>query len=233
MWFSDRSWWQIAAISLGLNIGIVLNSVTLWRVAASWRGVVDGARPVSTRDRMLTTSTTITNAAALVPAWWLWTENVIELVAPQLWRIPIEVLYLTLSVDLAMYWLHRLFHCEPLYRWFHQIHHTDDTPNNELTLFVMHPLEAAGFGFVVLILLAIWPVSVVGAGIFLTVNLLTGTLAHVLVTGSPSPSARWIGGSALHQAHHEVPGSAYGFFTTVPDRVFGSLPASLRTPRPR
>lgn len=223
-WFTDRQWWEIAAIALVMNLGIVANSVFVWRLAAHRRGVSGPSRPVSGRDRALTATTTIVNAAALVPAWWLWTEGTIELASIDPLRIIIEVTYLVLAVDLVMYVVHRIFHLDPLYRWFHQVHHTDDAPTNELTLFVMHPLEAAGFGVLVLALLTMWSVSVVGIAIFFTINLIAGTVAHVPTSGSPSRWDRLFGGSPLHQGHHEAPNTGYGFFTTTWDRLFGSLP---------
>lgn len=226
-WFADRSWWQIAAFALILNVGVVANSVALWQLFARLRGVTDLARPISDRDRLLTASTTVANAAGVLPAWWLWKADVIELPSVQPGRVLFELVYLTIAVDLVMYWAHRVFHLDPLYRWFHQVHHTDDSPNNALTLFVMHPAEALGFSTLVTVLLILWPVSVLGVAIFFMINLVTGTLAHVMTTRPPTGYDRIFGGSQLHQAHHDTPRSAYGFFTTVSDRLFGSLPDHL------
>ncbi len=226
-WFADRSWWQIIAIALVLNVGVVANSVALWQLFARRHGVHDLARPISDRDRLLTATTTVANAAGVLPAWWLWKADVIELPSVQPARVLLELLYLAMAVDLVMYWAHRIFHMDPLYRWFHQVHHTDDSPNNALTLFVMHPAEALGFSILVTVLLILWPVSLLGIALFFMVNLITGTLAHVMTAGPPTVYDRIFGGPHLHQAHHDAPRSAYGFFTTVSDRLFGSLPDRL------
>lgn len=226
-WFADCAWWQLAGVALALNVAIVTSSVVLWRLIATRRGVGEGRRPPSRRDLVLTASTTIVNAAVLIPGWWLWRGGWIELPAAGPGRVLVEVLYLLVVTDLVMYGIHRVFHVDPLYAMFHRVHHTDDTPNNELSLFVMHPFEALGFGSQLLVLLLLRPVSVVGISIFFTLNLFVGTRAHVAVAAAPSTMDRVFGGSVMHQGHHDAPATGFGFFTTFWDRLFGSLPREL------
>lgn len=220
-WFERAEWWHIALVSVLLNLSTVTNSVVLFRLVVQQRGNSTQVRQPNRRDRLLTLSTTAVNAAAVLPPWWLWSQGTIELSSPGP-RIVIEVIYLTVAIDSAMYVLHRISHHGVLFRWFHNVHHSDDRPPSELTLFVMHPVEAAGFSTVMIALMLLWPVSVPAIAIFFGLNLVVGTVAHVpLVT-----PGRWenvIGGSRLHQIHHEQPNANFGFFTQVWDRALGTF----------
>jgi sterol desaturase/sphingolipid hydroxylase (fatty acid hydroxylase superfamily) len=64
--------------------------------------------------------------------------------------------------------------------------------------------------------------------IYLTVNTLFGVLGHVGVEPLPDAWARWpvlrrIGTSTFHARHHQQPGTNYGFYTALWDRIFGTL----------
>jgi len=220
-WFEQARWWEIAFVSTLLNLVTVANSVVLFRLLVSRRNLAGQTRSPSPRDHVLTASTTVVNTAAIMPAWWLWSRGTLSLAAPSAW-IVVEVVYLTVAVDAAMYVLHRTSHHGVLFRWFHVVHHTDDRPPCELTLFVMHPIEAAGFSVVMLGLMLVRPVSVPAVAVFFAVNLLIGTIAHV-----PLPSSgRWdsvFGGSRLHQMHHEHSDTNFGFFTQFWDRALGTF----------
>ena len=220
-WFEDARWWQITLLSLALNVVIVTSSMTLFRMLVTRRSVSARIRRPTRRDRLLTGSTTLVNALVLLPPWWLWSRGTLELAAPSV-SIVLEVVYLLVGLDTAMYAIHRLFHQGVVYRWFHEVHHTDDRPLCSLTLFVMHPAEAAGFGTVVIVLMLIWPVSVPAVAIFFGLNLLIATLAHV----PPAPPGKWdniVGWSRLHQTHHHDPNANFGFFTQFWDRALGTF----------
>jgi lathosterol oxidase len=111
-----------------------------------------------------------------------------------------------------------------LYLWFHRIHHVPDRRMTAVALFVMHPLEAVGFASVLLVLMALVPVTLASVVLFFGLNLVVGTIAHLpWRDGTPERWwDRWLGGPALHQAHHEHERADYGFFTHVYDRVLGT-----------
>ena len=224
-WADGAAWWEIAVASLALNLATVVTSVVLWRWLVARRHMADVTRSVSRRDLALTASTTLMNAAVILPAWWLWREDVIELRDPTPLGVVIGVLGLLVGLDLVMYVLHRIFHQGVLYRWFHVWHHTGDERMSPVTLFVMHPFEAAGFGLATLGLMWVAPVSIPAVMAFFTVNLFVGTIAHVPRRDDPTadePTTGWIGGSAMHAGHHARPDTNFGFFTQVWDRLLGT-----------
>lgn len=221
VWFREAAWYEIVGVSAMLNIITVASSVVLFLWITNRRGVADRIRQPSARYWALAASTTVVNIAAVLPPWWLWTQGRIDLATPTV-RILAEVVFLTIAVDAAMYVLHRASHRGVLFRWVHRIHHTDDRPPSALTLFVMHPVEAAGFSVVMVGLMLIWPVSVPAIGMFFGLNLVVGTVAHVPLIAP----GRWkdlLGGSQLHQAHHEDGSTNFGFFTQIWDRAFRTI----------
>jgi len=219
-WVEQAGWWQIGLLSIVLNVQTVATSVVFYRLVINRRPTAAPIRPSNRRDWILTGSTTLVNSLVLLPAWWLWKNGTIELATPSAF-IVVEVLYLIVGLDAAMYFLHRIFHQGVLYRWFHSWHHTDDRPLCDMSLFVMHPAEAAGFGAAMIVLMVLWPVSVPAVAIFFGMNLVIGTLAHV----PPSAPSRWddfLGWSRLHRIHHDDVEANFGFFTQFWDRALGT-----------
>lgn len=136
-----------------------------------------------------------------------------------------DVLVLVLVMDGAMYFLHRLAHHRWLMPILHEAHHRYVHPR-PLTLFVLHPFENLSFGALWLLVLASYEATWLGVVIYLTLNLLFGVMGHLGV--EPMPSSKhvglsWIGTSSFHARHHLSHGTNFGFYTTVWDRLFGTL----------
>lgn len=219
-WFRDASPLVVLAVAVGENISINAASAVVWRLTAgAW-----GTRPINQRDIRLTASTTLINSLVVMPGWWLWREGYLDLapISPTRWIL--ETVYLLLIVDIAMYVAHRACHWNLFYERFHSWHHRDDHPT-ALSLFVMHPFEAAAFGVTVIIAMLVYPVSLIAVTLFFTANLLVGTYAHLPddvigpKVGKVRPLA-WIQG--FHQRHHAEPSKNFGFFSPVWDRFGGT-----------
>ena len=100
-------------------------------------------------------------------------------------------------------------------------------------LFAMHPIEVFGFGAMWLTALVVFtavgfPLTAAGIGIYVAVNLLVGTMGHVGVEPLPdrlrrSWLFRWVATPSFHVGHHLDPRSNMGFYSTVWDRMFGTL----------
>lgn len=218
------SGWQVLALGVVLNVATLATSMALWHLLVRRRSLADLTRPPERSEVVLTASTVAVNAAALVPGWWLWREGWIHLAPPGLARTVLDVAYLVVGVDVVMYAVHRIFHWGLLYRWFHRIHHVPDRRMTAVALFVMHPLEAAGFAIVLLGLMGLVDVTLSSVVAFFGLNLLVGTVAHLpWRPGTPDRWwQRWLGGSAPHQGHHADEAAAFGFYTQVIDRVLGT-----------
>ena len=220
-WLARAPWWEVLAIGAGINVVTVAASVAFWRALVALRPAPELVRPPTRRDVAFTASTATTNALTVLPGWWLLRHGWIEVPAFSAARFPLELLYLLVGLDLLAYLLHRGFHLAWIYPWFHQLHHVDDERMSPLTLFVMHPFEAAGFAGMVLVLLRLWPVSFAAVATFFTLNLVLGTVAH-RPRPADQPVTVWdrtLGGSWLHRGHHEAVTTNYGFFTQGWDRL--------------
>ncbi len=216
-WFDQANPSAVLGLGLALNLVINATSLLLWRtVYGSW-----GSRRLSGRDGMLFASTTLVNVAVILPAWWLWKQEIVVLRPASLGHGLVEVLYLLGFIDLVMYCAHRLFHQGALYRWFHSWHHQDDSPTSA-QLFVMHPGEALGFGLAILAAISLWSISLPALSMFLFLNVLFGTFGHLPeselgVVASRLTPLVWI--SRFHQDHHRFPNTNYGFFSPSWDRL--------------
>ena len=218
-WFAGATWPVIGIIGIVLNVSVTLTSIALWTL-------LSGTRPsrseLSNRAVSSALVTTAVNGLVLVPAWWLWQRGTLVLPRPELLTTTLQFVYLSLFMDTALYWIHRLGHHELVYRFVHERHH-EETTMTPLSLFVMHPIEAAGFGFLMTTAMLLVPISVPAVAAFGTLNVVAGTLAHQPVSTTRGGTLQRLGGWArFHQAHHEDPAVNLGFFVPFWDRVGGT-----------
>ena len=125
-----------------------------------------------------------------------------------------------------MYALHRAAHL----RWFyfvHALHHRYQYPSAG-SLFVLHPLETVGFGSLWIVLLLLYPFSLWAVVVYVGLNLFYGLVGHLGVELYPSWWVKnkltgWFTTCTFHDQHHRDPGYNHGFYTTLWDRLFGTL----------
>jgi sterol desaturase/sphingolipid hydroxylase (fatty acid hydroxylase superfamily) len=167
------------------------------------------------------------NSAVSVIGWALWTRGWIEVRHAGPLGFAVDLLVMTLAMDLGMYLFHRLAHVRWIYPWLHAFHHRHET-TNPISLFVLHPAEVIGFGGLMIGFLMIYPMSFAGLIGYLTLNVLFGTLGHSGVEPFPAsfarlPFLRDLGTSTFHAGHHERRHCNFGFYTLIWDRLFGTL----------
>ena len=134
--------------------------------------------------------------------------------------VVLQVILLIILMDLLMYLFHRLAHIPAVYTFLHKKHH-EHISTNYLSLFVLHPLEALGFGFILIIVLMFYSFSPVAVGIYLFINLVWGTLGHLNKEVFPEGTEQWlIGTTAFHNQHHLHEDKNFGFYTSIWDRIF-------------
>jgi Delta7-sterol 5-desaturase len=111
----------------------------------------------------------------------------------------------------------------------HRLHHDYDRPR-PLTLFILNPVENLSFGMLWLAVISVYQPSWLGMSIYLTLNVLFGTIGHLGVEPFPAwwgrtPVLRWLAGGTFHARHHQDMATNFGFYTLVWDRLFGTLRA--------
>jgi Delta7-sterol 5-desaturase len=222
------SWSGAAAVFTLGNLLILVLVVSLGHAVRS-RAEEDRPPPLTAGEIGLAVLSALINSGVTLAGWELWRRGVIRPRADLGWRAAVDVLFLLFAMDVALYVLHRLAHHPRLYPLLHEVHHRYERPR-PLTLFVMHPLEVAGFGALWIGLLCVYAPTWAGMGIYLTLNLLSGTVGHL--GGRSFPGVGWISGSDVHGAHHRDPSRNLGFYTRIWDRLFGTMAEGGRSSRP-
>jgi Delta7-sterol 5-desaturase len=183
--------------------------------------------PISRQEVFLTCSTIFLNSLITILGFLLWHVGFIVLRLDLDWRVLLDTVVLFLSMDLTMYLFHRSAHHPRVYPWLHATHHRYENPR-PLTLFVLNPFEALGFGFLWLVVLLLYHTSWLGALIYLAINLLFGLLGHLGVEPFPQtwltlPLLHTISTSTFHTQHHRDKEHNFGFYTLIWDHLFGTL----------
>ena len=169
----------------------------------------------------------VMNAVVTVVGWGLWRAGIIHLSSDAGIRMLADFVLLLLLMDLLMYAGHAVAHRPRLFPLAHALHHrfVDARP---ATLYALHPLEILGFGGLWLAALALHAFSVWAIVAYTAVNLVFGIFGHLGVEVLPpaarrSPVFRWIATPTLHAGHHVEPAVNLGFYTSIWDRLFGTL----------
>ena len=167
------------------------------------------------------------NSVVTVAGWGLWKAGVIRLDTAATARIAADFVALLLLMDLLMYAGHALAHRPALFPFAHALHHrfVDARP---ATLYALHPLEILGFGGLWLAALSVHAFSVWAILGYTAVNLVFGIFGHLGAEVLPlaarrSQVFRWIATPTLHAGHHVQPAYNLGFYTSIWDRLLGTL----------
>ncbi|WP_412540161.1 sterol desaturase family protein [Longispora sp. K20-0274] len=188
----------------------------------------DTAQPQEkTLQRVLAGTALLGNAAVTLAGWYLWKHGLIHLDPDLSWSTATDLLLLILIMDLVMYAGHALAHLRPLFPLAHRLHHRF-TEARPVTLFALHPAEVLGFGAVWIGVLAAHTFDMWAVAAYTVVNLLFGVLGHLGLDPVPARVRRsWVfylvATPALHVGHHRDPTYNLGFYTTIGDRLFGTL----------
>jgi len=229
-WFylqSPASWVLFSILS---NFGIAIASITgCWLLGYYFRKrtVFAAPQPLTAHDLYLAIGCIFMNAAVSVAGWFLWKAGWIHITFPVWPRTILDTVLLLLYMDAGMYLTHRIVHNPEIFRIVHRTHHTHESMN-PISLFVLNPLEVIGFGSLLLSALLLFRLSAAAVLIYLGLNTLWGTLGHAGVESFPAawlrrPLIRQIGTSTFHGRHHADPRYNFGFYTTIWDRIFGTL----------
>jgi lathosterol oxidase len=229
-WFylqSPVSWVLFSVLS---NLWIALASITgCWLLGYFFRKrtVFAAPQPLIARDIYLAFGCVLLNAGVSIAGWFLWKAGWIHITFPSWPRIVFDTVLLLFYMDAGMYVTHRIVHHPGIFKIVHKTHHTHESMN-PISLFVLNPFEVIGFGALLLFALVLFPLSAVAILVYLSLNIVWGTLGHAGVEPFPAkwmrhPLVQQIGTSSFHARHHADLRYNFGFYTTIWDRVFGTL----------
>ncbi|MFZ5630468.1 MAG: sterol desaturase family protein [Spirochaetota bacterium] len=228
----NRLWLMSVAEATGfffaLNVLILLGALLAEKVSQRLFSGAPRTPPATSRELLLASSTVVINSLISVVGWYLWRAGYLRLNrAADALTILRDTLVLLLTMDLILYILHRVAHLRWFYNWAHYLHH-EFLHVRLLTLFVMHPLEALGFGVLWVITLSAFAFSTESVVIFLQLNLYFGLAAHCGFSPYPKRLARaisrlFIATPEFHLQHHRRETENLGFYTTLWDRLFRTI----------
>jgi sterol desaturase/sphingolipid hydroxylase (fatty acid hydroxylase superfamily) len=131
------------------------------------------------------------------------------------------------AFDLYFYAVHRLMHVDPIFRWVHATHHRSTAPG-PLTAFSFNPIEGILTGGFLPIFLSAFEVHRESLGAISAFQPLMSLFVHCGHEFFPRwwyrfPATGWLLTPLFHDQHHSLVGCNYGGFTTIWDRVFGTV----------
>lgn len=222
---SDLSAWIIFLVENVLLTVVVLYAGRV--LLKKWGGPLATPYEYTRREWVMCGLTNVLNTVVTYAGFWLWKEHIIVIRTDISWRMLPDFLLLFFAMDLLMYLFHFLIHKTFLYKAVHQLHHMAVDPR-PIDLFILHPVETLSFGALWLALLTMYAFNVYAILFYLTVNLMFGLAGHLGMEPLPArmqqlPVVRWLGTSTFHHNHHQDLAHNFGFYTSVWDRLFGTL----------
>lgn len=144
------------------------------------------------------------------------------------WVIALEYAAYFLLFDTWFYWLHRLMHVEPIYKWVHKLHHRSTSPNLLTTLSVS-PFESLINGGFVPLFTAVFTVHEPTMLWFIgPTNIIMGLYVHSGYELLPrwwnrTWLTKWFISATFHDQHHKYFNWNFGGYTTIWDRICGTV----------
>lgn len=220
-------WMELAAISLIINFGLYFLSIGIYTVITrfSEKNTIQAAyQPLKRSDIFLSVFVVFCNAMVMILSVNLLRHGWLMLAPHDPLFAAFEVVLILLAMDFGMYVFHRIAHHKALFRLIHGSHH-QHTSTNVISLFVLHPVEAIGFGFILIGVLMLHSFSAMAITAYLLINLVWGTLGHLNVEVFPSKFKNIFLIKSLctvtfHNRHHRSPHQNFGFYTNIWDRIF-------------
>jgi sterol desaturase/sphingolipid hydroxylase (fatty acid hydroxylase superfamily) len=221
---------EVIGFALLENVVLFVVAVALGNAALRLPTVVrllpDPGR-ISRLQAWLAGGAVVMNTVVTVAGWGLWKAGIIRLDAAASPWIAVDFVALLLLMDLLMYAGHAVAHRPAVFPLAHALHHrfVDARP---ATLYALHPLEILGFGGLWLGALSVHAFSAWAVVGYTAVNLAFGVFGHLGVEVLPpavrrSPVFRWVATPTLHAGHHVEPAYNLGFYTSIWDRLLGTL----------
>jgi sterol desaturase/sphingolipid hydroxylase (fatty acid hydroxylase superfamily) len=143
------------------------------------------------------------------------------------WVMALEYAAYFVGFDTWFYWLHRAMHREPVYKTIHKLHHLS-TSTNLMTTISVNPLESLINGGFVPLFLSLVTVHHETMPLITMTNILMGLYVHCGYEFFPrwwnkSWATKWFITATFHDQHHRYFTYNFGGYTTVWDRLCGTI----------
>lgn len=227
---SHLSWIHLLLLSLAINIVLFASSVGLYLLVKKFSTqelIQEKEQKLSKGDLKLAILVLVCNSAVFLLGEYLWEHGFIIVSEKEtVFTILLQIGVLVGGMDLLMYVFHRIAHLPMFYGLVHAKHH-EHSSVNIISLFVLHPIEAIGFGMLFIVLLLLYPFNVWAITAYLTINLIWGTIGHLnqevlKETRFKQRISKVLCLSVFHNRHHQYPNCNYGFYTLLWDRLFNT-----------
>lgn len=221
---------EVIIFALTINLMFYIFSIGFHKVFSSLSNskmIQDEEQKIEKRDIILSLITVGCNTSIFLIGYFLWQHGIIQIKEENsLPVILVELIILIIAMDFSMYIFHRLAHHPIIYKFAHGRHHEHESVNY-LSLFVLHPIESLGFGFIFIIILLLYPFDVMSFSLYLFLNLVWGTIGHLnkeIITNGVFKFLKnsFLGLTLFHNKHHMYPNFNYGFYTLFWDKLFGT-----------
>lgn len=221
-----QDYFTIVGFAIVLNTLLIAGSILFylsWHALVKNKVEVNAYQPIVSSDVVAVGSTLLCNVIVFVFGAFLWREGylAVNFDGLSIGGVIFQLLVLILVVDFWMYVFHKIAHSKLLYQFVHGKHH-EHIGVNALSLFVLSPLEAIGFGLMLMAILLFYPFHYLSVGLYFVINVLWGTIGHFNRVGKISSKGwnTWLGTASFHNMHHIEPQKNFGFYTTLWDRLF-------------
>ncbi|WP_164914065.1 sterol desaturase family protein [Aquimarina sediminis] len=172
--------------------------------------------PIEKKDVILAIGIMLINVIVAIPGYLLFVNSKIIFTQDHVVR---DFVLLFVVVDFVMYVFHYASHYVWPFRLIHEEHHRHYS-FNEISLYVMHPIEALSFGLILTILPFLVSLNFYSFTFFLLFNWFIGVLAHL--NTSSNKQVLLFGNNIFHRDHHEHSKYNFGFYTIIWDKIFGT-----------
>ncbi len=144
-----------------------------------------------------------------------------------MWYFAFTFIWMFFLHDAYFYWTHRLMHHPKIFKHVHLIHHKSTNPS-PWTAYAFHPLEAVMEALIVTVIAFTLPVYKFAIMYYMLFQIGYNVYGHLGFELFPKNMNRhWLGKfvntSVAHNMHHKYFVKNYGLWTTMWDRLMGTM----------
>ncbi len=203
--------WGVLLIA---NIVMFLGTILISYV---WSSIYNHEKlPIVKKDVLLAITITLINIIVAIPGYTLFVNSKITFNTDNFIG---SFILLFVIIDFIMYIFHYASHHVWPFVLLHEKHHQHHS-FNEISLYVMHPLEAFLFGLILTIIPFFITLNFYSFLFFLLFNWLIGVVSHL--NTSSTKKTRIFGTNIFHRDHHQTSIYNFGFYTVIWDKIFGT-----------